>query len=410
MKKFSGYATLTVTVLLLGCMLLITIASHQHTLFQLKRYKNQEVARQQAWLAEGGLECFYAQARDLEAMPASIHDCGAQQSPSIVVSSVGGNEYQVTASSGYQHVSRNLVIGGSGSGVLQANSSLYFHSAFTVSTPDPGNLASDGWQCTSITYSGDLVLNSTFNNQGVIHGLAPSSQFNSQGKDCASDHRTINSSNYQKDIRQAKNMEPFESFFGVKASQHNSIRDGGEFTVLTGSGTPKILADCGSTIADSIKAGSTRIWVEGGCEITSEQYNALVDASHDTTNGVLLLLHDGPVSLMGAPAENASSNKFKGALMVFHHNYEPKLSDWENMKAGHFLSHATSDFPIAVRQQAGFYQHGSFFFTGGMFIDMASLQALFYTSLNLSYNQDVINSVFNPFSKPVWKAGSWRDF
>ncbi|WP_259556975.1 hypothetical protein [Vibrio harveyi] len=93
------------------------------------------------------------------------------------------------------------------------------------------------------------------------------------------------------DFTQDTDLKPFESFFGVKAEDHNDIRDNGVFHVMTGSITGGI-PNCGAALTAKIQSGKHHLWVEGSCEIKQSEYNDLVNAT-SSTNGVTVLIHDG---------------------------------------------------------------------------------------------------------------------
>ncbi|MDF4810962.1 hypothetical protein P3536_24295, partial [Vibrio parahaemolyticus] len=60
MKKQQGAAALLVVSVLLVAALMMSLGSYKSLFYQIKRANNQIEARQEHWLAEGGLECFYS--------------------------------------------------------------------------------------------------------------------------------------------------------------------------------------------------------------------------------------------------------------------------------------------------------------------------------------------------------------
>lgn len=63
MHKQQGMATLLVTTMVLVVSLLFSLASYKNVFYQIKRAQNEVMARKAHWLAEGGLECGFAELR-----------------------------------------------------------------------------------------------------------------------------------------------------------------------------------------------------------------------------------------------------------------------------------------------------------------------------------------------------------
>lgn len=68
-----GIATLLITSILLSVALVVTLGSYKNLFYQIKRAQNEVKARQEHWLAEGGLECAYSNVKEkssfLQAQP-----------------------------------------------------------------------------------------------------------------------------------------------------------------------------------------------------------------------------------------------------------------------------------------------------------------------------------------------------
>jgi hypothetical protein len=312
---------------------------------------------------------------------------------------------------------------------MQASSDLYFHGGVSFSTPDPGELGEQGWKCVAVRYKKRFHPGETVNNQGVIHGLLPSKGFNNRGKDCASDHFSQNvgmGKQRKKDFVLDPNVTPFKDFFGVSPEQHDRIRDGGTFKRVNGTvaaaGKPKVLENCGKRLEELIRLGKHRIWIEGGCEIKSTEYEALVEATEATEDGVLIVVHDGVLSIMGAPepekpekgentgTEQKISARFKGVLFHFNHDYTPTKADWKGLNAYNELYSSNSVIENSYRQNAAYYQHGSFSVSGAQYFDTPDQSSIFNMALNFSFNGDVVDEAISAYAKPKWVAGSWHDF
>lgn len=201
-------------------------------------------------------------------------------------------------------------------------------------------------------------------------------------------------------------MNLFYDFFGVEPDEHNKVRDNGIFTKISNHAN-----DCGTEIKNKITQDKLYIWVEGSCEIKADEYKALATASM-ATDGVLILVHDGVLSLMGG---STGGEKIKGILFHFNYDFSPQVNGthWNNLYAKNALypaGAANGNFPTEYLSKATFYQHGAFTMTGGQILDINGQAALFNTSLNMRYNGDVFRSVFDPFAQPRWIKGSWHDF
>lgn len=405
MKRQQGISSLMVVSLLLVAVLMLSLASYRQVFLQIKLAKNQVQSAQQRWQAEGGLECAFAQMKSGEWDQSNWHQCGGDSNVSVTKADVGDGIYQLSATFKRETVHKSVSVGGGVKGAIQSSANIAMHSSLTISTPDPGKLTAAGWECIAVTYRKEFDTAAGLVNQGVVHGDAPWQGFKPQGADCAPTHLT-NGTTLRSDIVKDQNIKPFESYFNVPVANYSQIRDGGKFKQLIGVGTPKILLNCGKVISDQIEAGHEFIWVEGGCEIKASEYSALTGASQNT-HGVLLVFHDGPVSLMGS---DSSGGIFKGSMVHFNTSYSPKLSDWSPFQAYAHLNHASNNFDKQFRDNASFYQHGAFTFSGVQIFDSPDHYALFYTSLNMRYNRDVMEYARSQLVQPRWKKGSWRDF
>lgn len=402
-KNQKGAITLLISSFILMASLIFSLGSYKHIFYQIKRAQNEVEARKGHWAAEGGLECAFAKVSTAGTVPSTpILGCEFLKLNDLQITQ--GVNYQIKADKLSQVVKKDFTIGGQGSsGAIKSSADIYFHGSTTFSTPDPGDLMDDGWECVALRYRNRFESVSAPINQGVIHGDKPFLAFDSKGLDCAPSHMTYGTGN---DFLKDETVNPFESLFGVKKEDHNKVRDNGIFQIIDMNGQKK--SQCGSKITDIINSGKYHIWVEGGCEIVSSDYANLATASNDT-DGVFILIHDGVLSLMGSPS---GSSPIKGLL--FHFNTEfalgPNLSSWEGTEAYTQLSYEPSVFPISYLTSSSYYQDGSFTFNGGQIFDSLGQSALFFNAVNFKYNKDVMDSVFEGLVQPQWVKGSWHDF
>ncbi len=149
--------------------------------------------------------------------------------------------------------------------------------------------------------------------------------------------------------------------------------------------------------------------VEGGCEIHSSEYDNLVRAS-SSTDGVLILVHEGVLSVIGKPPHSRVSQPFKGILFQFNREFlasSDLFNQWQGFAVDHVLNHYSSQFDWAYRKKASYYQYGAFSLSGAMYFDTPGQAALFNDSLEMNFNGDVISSVQAKVNPPRWREGSW---
>ncbi|GAA5646371.1 hypothetical protein [Vibrio proteolyticus] len=408
MIRQHGSAILLVTSVLLLAALVITLGSARQMFFLLKQANNHIKSRQQHWLAEGALECAMAQIQPLKVWPDILSDCldGKGILPQVTSTATG---FLVSANAGFAHLRKEIQIGGDlSAGALQSSADLYFHGSASFSTPDPGAVTEQGWQCVAIRYRDQLVTTGA-ENKGLSAITPPYTGFPEPGMPgyCAAGHQTRSSSGTDlgQDFVRDESVEPFSAFFGVQAGQYARIRDAGSFTVLHGSGLPVRVEACGSKVANLVEMGQRHIWVEGGCEIEPQAYARLVQASQ-MTDGIILLIHDGVFSLM-SDASAATLPALKGVMFLVNHDYTPQLADWSGFEAASYLQHEPNDIAIEVRQRAAYFQHGAISVSGGQFFAATGQAAIFYTTLDFAYNRDTVDAIRRTHAKIVWREGSW---
>nr|VVV03227.1 hypothetical protein AW0309160_00595 [Aliivibrio wodanis] len=409
-NKQRGAITLLVSSVILVVTLIFSLGSYKSIFYQIKRAQNEIEARKGHWAAEGGVECAFTKASTTGIVPSiPILECASLGLGNLDINR--GVNYQIIAEKSNQVIKKTFSLGGGGnSGAMKSAADIYFYASTTFSTPDPGSLATDGWECVALRYKNRFESAASPVNQGVIHGEKPFIAFDNKGYDCVTyptdPHNSHMTNGIGKDFVRDETVNPFENLFGVKKEDHNTIRDNGIFQIVDMKNQNK--SQCGSKITNVINSGTRHIWVEGSCEITSSDYGDLANASN-LTDGVFILVHDGVLSLMGSPS---GSSPIKGLLFHFNTEFflEAELSSWQGMEAYTYLSHVPSIFPNDYLLASSYYQHGAFTLSGGQIFDSVGQSALFYNSVNFKYNKDVIDSVFEGLIKPRWVKGSWHDF
>lgn len=419
-KKQRGAITLLVSSCILMASLILSLGSYKHIFYQVKRAQNEVEARKGYWAAEGGVECVFSKVFISGTVPSGVvSECAPLNLDSLSIAST--DHYLINAQKSSQIVKKEFMLGGDGGdGAIKSASNLYFYTSVTFTSPDPVKLGADGWECVAVRYKDKIGAFGAVKNAGVNHSVKPSSDFDNQGKDCSPDHKTdsaAGSSNFKSDFLRDGKISPFKDLFGIEPSDHNVIRDNGKFDILygSGSGNDKRLSECGTKLKDRINAGKVYIWVEGSCEITSAQYEGFSEAMNKSKNGAFIVIHDGSLSIMGAPS-GTTAKDMKGVIFHFNHDYAVPTdgSNWNGTDAYSKLyphgGKPNSLFPPEFLSTASFYQHGAFTLLGGQFFDTKKQSAIFYTSSNFKYNSDIVNELVSGLAQPRWVKGSWHDF
>ncbi|OBU36291.1 hypothetical protein AYY26_10465 [Photobacterium phosphoreum] len=441
----SGMTTLLITSMLLIVALLFSLASYKNLFYQIKRTQNEVLARQAHWAAEGGLECGYSKIfidRDLSKLDSNLypdylyHDCVAILGlDKIVINMISGNkkyrissEYNLIASSQLSKVidlSPNL-----SSGTIKSTADVFIFGSATFFPPDPGEETDEGWECKVARFKRYFVIDKTgsINNSGVGPSIeSPYVGFNPNGKDCLVTHQSTSVTNLLQDFEQDSTIDPFYEFFSVDKRNWETVRDSThyQFGIINSESVEnkigsKILVnrviDCGNKIATQISTyNKVNIWVNGSCEIDSTGLTKIATASKNVTNGVLILVHNGVLSING-------SGDIKGVL--FHFNqptiFSPEKKDWEGLIAFDTLGTTPTVFnnmldntylsgSVPLATDAAYFQNGAFNFSGGQYYDLDGQMVFFYSALNLIYNRDYIERSMGA-GEPKWQQGSWHDF
>ncbi|WP_252029713.1 hypothetical protein [Vibrio sp. SCSIO 43135] len=443
MRAQTGIATLLVTSVLLTAALLITLGSYKSLFYQIKRAQNEVKARQQHWVAEGALECFYTKAIQTQTIPQSSNffECNTNGTVTFGFQTLTANQTLVTASYGFTQIQKILTYPGKGaSGVMKATSNLYFAGGMAM-RPDPGtSLGDDEWGCTMLRYSSDFKVFGTISNQNLNDAHPPYAGFPS-GQSCRNSsgdsYITTAIGNYntpanlQQDFVNDTSQKPFEDLFATPREQWFEVMSSKEFIkisdsiLVNGSGellyeqstlpAPQIVTHCGDEIATAIESGEDLIWVYGSCHLDSDDLANIGEAIDPATGispiagGVILVIHNGLLSTSGAL-------DFKGMLYHFvsedsdgEPEFEPTASLWESLDAPQKLVLDGAVGPVSgvSASNTAYFQSGSFYPIGGYVMDAPGTYAVYNSSVSFSYDQDVINVPLSKLKKLEWKSGGW---
>lgn len=442
-----GAASLLVTSVLLVAALVFTLGSYKTLLYQIKRAQNEVKARQQHWIAEGGLECVFSKVRLSNTIPTtpSIPDCNANGDIQFTFSTPSDRLTEVTSEYGYAEVKKSIKHPDTGaSGVMKATSNLYFAGGMAM-RPDPGeSLGDDEWACTMLRYSSEFIVYGTLQNQGFDNGHLPYQGFPT-GQTCRSEstdsYVTSTSGDYdtpsdlKKDFVLDSSQKPFEDLFDITREDWFDVMSFEGFVKIANSAltnsrgemiyqqstlpAPTVVSNCGTKITSAIQAGNDLIWVYGSCHLDSADLTGIGNAISPTSgaspipSGVILVVHNGLLSTSGAL-------NFKG--MIYHFishdsagnpEFVPNASLWGALDSSQKVSlegvvdPATDPVPDITIGNTAYFQTGSFYPIGGYIMDAPGTYAVYSSSVDFSYNRDVIDTPLRKLKKLKWKAGSW---
>ncbi|QIA62649.1 hypothetical protein GT360_03595 [Vibrio astriarenae] len=433
-KKQSGAAVLFVVTALLLAVLIMLLGSYKSLYFRIKRANNHIESRQEHWLAEGALECTFAKVQQERDVPSTLNDCRtASDLDSLTISS--GASSIITATKGYRTLRKTIKLPSFGEpGAIKSTSDLIINGSYT-SSPDPGrSLGNNEWECTSVVYESSFYANNvnTYHPYQLSHkpyAEFPDSSVGSE-QNCASSHYSWDSNvaSSKSDYRQSSTMEPFEDIFDVSRGDWFDVMSNSEtFSYVPNSlngqswesyadlPTPVFNSQCGRDIVSNIERGSDLIWVYGGCEITTTDFQAIEGAidSYLSGSGIILVVQDGILSTKG-------TQNFTGLL---YHFISPEFADPSTSFAPDFLDCSNSEnnadlegvidtvssFVSINKERVSYFQHGSFNPLGGFVMDAPGTFALFNTSLSFKYNRDVIKEPKKKLKRIHWQRGSWND-
>ncbi|WP_394145304.1 hypothetical protein [Vibrio atypicus] len=439
MKTSHGFATLLITSILLILSLLVSLGSYKGLFYQIKRAQNEVEARKDHWAAEGGLECVYTQAKQLNAVPASVSSCktllGLDELYIVV-----GTPNVIHSKSGYVTLKKAFtapVV--SSTGAIRSKSDLVINGGYT-SSADPGkSLGSNEWQCTAVRYFNYFHATS-YNTYHPYQTIKPYRSFpdstppNEQYcRDTNYSFGVSNLADTAEDYKQDTTMDPFLDVFNVPRDDWFSVMsdktkfgyvpyglNGENFSSASDLGAPIFNTECAEEVKRNIENGKDVIWVYGGCEINNADFDDISDAiDNHLSGGIILVIHNGILSVTG-------SQSFKGMLYHFisdemkdSDDNLPPFTGWEHTENDHSVGgadsvlegviNALSSTVSMTKGKIGYFQNGAFNPTGGYVMDAPGTFALFNAALTFTYNRDVIEDPSKKFKVTTWYRGSWHD-
>ncbi|MGF1699593.1 hypothetical protein L4D09_04655 [Photobacterium makurazakiensis] len=429
MSKQKGFTTLLVTAMLLIAALLFSLASYKSVFYQIKRAQNEVMDRKAHWLAEGGVECAFAEVKASGLMPNDPtfpNTCTTEiADTSIDFTFMSTNQFSIEASASPDsiakaNVTKSAELSSSGkSGAIQTGSNMYAHSSLNFYYPDPGVWTEGGWQCVALRYRNEYLPNASVVNSGLSD--------KPKGKDCLPDYMTVGTgvAALENDFVHDPNLSPFENFFGVSDADHNDVKNKKFDVVITEKASPSGsleysgITNCGKAIKEALSNGHESVWVEGHCELSGDDYVDVVKASNES-GGIMILIHDGMFSLYPQVVTvNGSNLNYQGMIFHYNYDYEFNFDGWAGSEAHKQLTHIPSVFGENVHL-ASFYLHGALNLNGGLILDAKhydstskkyiSQNALLNDSLAMTYNDSYFSKFSSNQNQVRWIKGSWHDF
>ncbi|WP_318436470.1 hypothetical protein [Photobacterium leiognathi] len=412
MKSQKGMTTLLITSMLLIVALLFSLASYKNLFYQIKRTKNEVLAREAHWAAEGGLDCGFSYIKELgniSAAKASFSNCESLLNLNDV--DIYPNNYisSVYLQSAKKEIKKKIRFLPESYGAIQTRSDLKLLGGIVIAPDVIDHIDDKYYQCTSVRYSSRVYVFG-----GVITNLPGGSLPNVTysypnvvtGGLCADGYNTVSGGGFdtditppdfdgpvEKDFEYDQFLDPFESFFNKKRSEKVLLKS--EFEVITGS-----IADstdnnrCAKKINEAFII-SNKVWVIGDCDLHGDSLGA---SPTIVNQAKILVFENGIVGTSGSGSYNGAVYHLIDEPNFYNNSLIPK---WEAMSS-------SDDYDHLLDTNSVFFANGAFVPTGGIVFDTPGGVTTYNTSLTLTYNRS-----FNPYTpkyKVQWLKGSWHDF
>ncbi|PSU28093.1 hypothetical protein [Photobacterium lutimaris] len=451
-RRQNGFVTLTVTLMLmvLGTYGLYQSVEMSH--YNVKRFQNVLSAKKSHWIAEGGLQCAFAinqttvgdpQTRSYNACDALV--LGQSVDENRLTLAVTGQQIGV----GSLYTLKSTVSEDNGPGQREVAKEVKVESV----SPMPGIFKTssdftlrgdfeflpnhnDG-ECITIIVKGhdnfkhtDSTTNSMLivqDGDGYSAGQLPSSVTpeSIQGRAELSSAGTCNSG-YQsfakagttwplaKDILEEPKMDMFKDLFGVPKSEWESVRDNGNYTLISPPNGETTNLDCAEQINTAFKNGDRSFWVEGSCYLAQPSTEAGSKPINFTspqspmpdTDSTLIVVQDGAVFHNGQLGISGLLYQFKT-----DDNKQGAISD-DMVSFCHTANLCTDTSHEAPFKNTAFYISGSLYAFGGIAVDMEGMNFIANAGFKAQYNDKYWKDRLPPTTNTVvkWQQGTWRDF
>lgn len=416
-----GVATLLITSILLSVALVATLGSYKNLFYQIKRAQNEVKARQEHWLAEGGLECAFSTIkRDKDTSKLTValspnyfhDDCTSPLGlENITAKLIGHGRYQINSNTRYSKHSKSIVFDSDSSkGAIQTEASLMVISDSIIEIdPEKGDvpLNSGKYDCTAVRFK------KSFHYKWLDGSLSTTNSNDCQGKtnlrqsaNIFPNPSDINNAisdpvgSFESDYKYDPSIDSFYNYFSEKKTPESLNRIRSDYVVINLTNP----MGCSEKISQAFNSGENKVWVVGHCVI----YPSLI--VQDTAGNVTprsLVVENGIFASAGSTVFDGSFYHLLDDLSIFDKDEHDNGNDYLLLKEAWDLVPATViDDRTLIKENSVYIDRGSFFPKGGIYLDSPDGFATIKGSMNLDFV-----SKYNPFNRPKnikWQEGSWN--
>ena len=390
----SGMTTLLITSMLLIVALLFSLASYKNLFYQIKRTQNEVLARQAHWIAEGGLECGFAQIQKAgNISDAILTDCNDGQA--LTLSPDDGKSVLTSETDNkYKKIAKTIVAGGAkSSGVIKSSADLYFNGDYNIS-PDY-NLVNGKYNCNIIRYLRNIYIHQAYSKIGNANNPHDTNQCEIAYKTT----RALKRIDFKSDIYKDLKLDVFKETFGTNRKNWKEVK---EKNFLDGD---KLIGTCLDKITSEGAKKKRYIWITGDCVIEG-------NIDEKDNDGVFVLIHNGKLHIKGTGNYNGIFYHFIDDSYINKVNWTGTTLD---VKAYTGIYKASdNDEPIISDENFNkmtiTYLEGSLKPSGGFIFDAPNHLVYLRAAIDLTFEDELIDDLLSKFRKPRWQQGSWHDF
>ncbi len=429
-----GIATLLITSILLSVALVVTLGSYKNLFYQIKRAQNEVKARQEHWLAEGGLECAYSNVKEKIIVLASttqhvVNGCDS----TVNIHKKLGNEYLVTATQGYATLEKMILASGMGlgstiktSGSIELTGSMHFvpFASGDINESDCTSIISGGSVSYVASNSGTDEHFLTVDKSESAHATGP---LGAPSFDCKATHKsnlfdpsktpiyiTLPYPIRGQDILEnVPNISVFMDLFSKPFNESNiaslkaEIRNDPKGVVIDSSNASYTPAGwvhrCDQKIGNAYSQGKRRFWIEGSCAVSGNLFGSATQSTSNFDPSQLLIFN----GIFYAK----SMSYFDGLI----YQYAPSTLNSRLIWTDLFTSAANIGVtPLGFQRHnvdSGeldmfiFHADGSMILDGGLGMDTPNRTVRLNGSLIPAYSGDKAAKFLTNIK---WKEGSWN--
>ncbi len=404
-----GIVTLLVTSMLAIALLMLSLASYRGLFYQIKQAQNELKARQEHWLAEGGIECAYAYLHSFPERLSSLLEQGNAELNDVCKQELGMSDIYVEALEEESYILH--AIGPSstlrryfhyrevtGMGAIQSRANLRLIGSFDISSDAPRFTNLDGrYPCVAVQYASHVVYE-VGGSYGELKTGFPliNGPFNGFEGECADSHITLLTSNqssliepnnFNQDFVKNVQLDTFKNYFNRENSPENIALLKEQYQVFSLASVADG-HDCAEVINDNLTLAQNKLWIEGHCILTSS-----LTISWPSS----LVVENGIFSATG-------SHEFSGSV---YHLVDMSLPDFSPTKIEEYWAELSYISTIEDWLTSGtvYFDNGSFRPKGGMYFDALGGEAVLKGSYDIDYS--AANNVAQGRKVFSWLRGGW---